>query len=141
MAVCPQLRTESRNQKIQIYWGMVEGAESFEIEADGQTVDVGLTTSYTHTGLLPNTEHTYRVRAGNKGGFGQWSAAVTVKTLMAAPPSMQYESGSTWILVTWSEVDGAERYDLSVDGTLIDNGTMTYFRHEPLQPDSHHVTG
>ena len=65
--------------------GNSEGTE-YDIEVDGTVIDNGTSTSYTHTGLTPDTEHTYRIRAKNAYGVSEWSEPVTVSTITTIEP-------------------------------------------------------
>ena len=48
---------------------------------DGQSVNVGNTTSYAHTGLVPDSQHTYRMMSKNTlSESSAWSTPVTLKT-------------------------------------------------------------
>jgi len=58
----------------------VGGAEGYEVEVDGVIVDNGNSTSYLHSGLTPETEHNYRVRSRNVGGYSIWSEIKKIST-------------------------------------------------------------
>lgn len=52
----------SPNQ-IDLEWEALTGADAYDIERDGVIIETGhLTTTYSDTGLTPNTEYDYRVR-------------------------------------------------------------------------------
>jgi hypothetical protein len=82
-----------------ITWTSVSCADGYEIQLDGAAiVDVGVATSYTHTGLIVPSTHTYRVRAYNSAGSGPWSTLLTgVSTCVVAaaplPPTVRALSG------------------------------------------------
>lgn len=61
---------------IAVSWSASEGANAYDIEADGTAVQVNAT-SWTHTGLVAGSSHQYRVRAKNAIGASPWSAVVT----------------------------------------------------------------
>jgi hypothetical protein len=65
-------------------WDQVSGATSYQVEADGQIVSSLVNNTFSHTGLLAGTEHSYRVRAVNGSVNGAWSSLVAAKTL---PPA------------------------------------------------------
>jgi hypothetical protein len=77
------LKAEPQEKAIALTWNAVAGAAEYEVEADGAVIGKVTSTSYVHTGLLPETEHTYRVRAMNTSASGVWSATVKAKTLPA----------------------------------------------------------
>ncbi|MCQ1528811.1 fibronectin type III domain-containing protein [Lutispora saccharofermentans] len=70
----------STTSSILVSWDKVNGAEAYEVEVDGVIVDGGNSTSYLHSGLIPETEHNYRVRARNVGGYSMWSEIKNIKT-------------------------------------------------------------
>ena len=51
-------------------WDAVEGASSYQIEVDGgKSIESATKKAFTKTGLLPDTEHSLRVRAVSRTGF------------------------------------------------------------------------
>ena len=66
---------------ITITWNAVENASHYQIETDGRgTLDTSVNTTYTKTGLPPDTEHTFRVRAVCEVGVSGWSVALKGRT-------------------------------------------------------------
>lgn len=133
------LRSDASAFAIVLSWDSVSGATGYELEADGVVLDNGMSTSYTHGELSPNTEHAYRVRAKNGSVVGHWSERLTRKTLPAVPANVQAVSTSNEIAVSWDPVMGAVAYEVEADGTLIDNGLNTTFTHGGLTPFSMHA--
>jgi chitodextrinase len=133
------LKTTSTSSEITLTWDMVTGATGYDVEVDGVIVDNGLSTTYVHSDLLPNTEHQYRVRARNDEVVGEWSEYITEMTLFGTPANLQATATSTSITLTWDLVEGAAGYDVLVDGHIMDNGSETTFLHEGLEPNSFHV--
>ncbi|KAB3535452.1 hypothetical protein F8154_06620 [Alkaliphilus pronyensis] len=127
------------SSQIELTWNMVAGALSYDVEVDGVIIDNGLNTAYTHKDLLPNTTHTYRVRVRSEGGFGQWSEAVTAKTIFGTPQNLQAIADRSSIVLTWQGVDGATGYDVFADGEVFDNKGDTSYHHSGLEPYSWHV--
>lgn len=130
---------ESSGTKIIVSWDMVNGAASYDIEADGQIISNGLSAQYQHTGLEPNSAHTYRVRAWNKEGAGEWCAPVELYTLVGVPYDIHTFSTSTEINVHWNDVPSATGYDIMVDGNIYDNGNSTSYKHAAIEPNSMHL--
>lgn len=124
---------------ITVTWYGVYGATGYEIEADGQVIDVGLDNTYIHNALIPNTAHSYRVRAKNSGGAGEWSELTTVSTLLGIPDGLAAESTSTSIRLSWGAVPGATGYDILADGVLISNISDTTYFHTGLKPYTSHI--
>ncbi len=130
--------TSTRND-IVVSWDTVLGASSYEIEVDGTIHHNGLNSTYKHSNLVPNSKHTYRVRATNKGGAGEWSEEITIETLFDIPSNLEAVSTSESITLSWDSVDGASGYDLFVDGEVIDLGEKTTFEHIGLEPFTYHA--
>ena len=66
---------------ITLAWDAVEGASFYQIEMNGSKFwDVSTTTSFTERGLLPETEHTFRVRAVRGNSVGEWNDVMKVRT-------------------------------------------------------------
>lgn len=96
---------------ISITWIGLPGATGgYEVEQsdDGSTnwtqvaTPAAGATSYTDTGLDPDTAYFYRVRGTNAGGDSAWSSVVTSSTLLAAPTTVAGSASSdTQIALTW----------------------------------------
>ena len=56
---------------ITLTWDAAAGATGYEIEENGTVLCMVTGTIYTHSGLLSNTQYTYRVRARNDGDWGR----------------------------------------------------------------------
>ena len=132
------LTTTATSTEIRVSWDAVSGAEGYDIEVDGEIIDNGLDTTYIHSGLTPNTQHTYRVRARNAGGAGEWSETVTEITLFGIPVNLKATSTSTTITLTWDSVPGATSYDILVDGQIINSDIEKIYIHENLEPNTWH---
>ncbi len=117
-----------------ISWGPVSCAEGYEVEADGAVAYSGTQASYMHTGLIPGTEHTYRVRARNSVMVSPWSGYITGVTLINKPSDIIKDITETSISIRWDEVEGAEGYDVELDGDITDNGQLTGYILEGLIP-------
>lgn len=134
------LANKSYNQ-ITLTWSPVQGAE-YDIKVDGVERNNGTSTTFTHTGLTPNTQHTYQVRARKTGGTSDWSSVLTVSTLadvFGTPGGLKGEAGNNSITLQWDRVTGATGYELEVDGAILDNGTSTTCIHNGLTPNTTHV--
>ncbi len=122
------------SNSITIVWDSVGGATGYDIEVDGQVVNNGPTTNYTHRGLAPGTHHEYKVRSINPGGKSEWSPVVNASTTAEAPSvpaNLSAAPTHTEIVVSWDPITGAS-YDIEVDGTIIDNSTRTSYTHTGL---------
>lgn len=126
--------------EITLTWEPVAGALGYELEVDGTIIDTGMNTYYNHSGLLPCTVHKYRVRARNAAGASQWSEIVVKSTSLETPSNLRSTKIlATSITIMWDKVEGADGYDVMVDGMIIDNGTSTAYTHSGLEPGSTHI--
>lgn len=131
---------EQRSMTLQ--WDIVPSIIRYELEADGQIKATGSVNSYIHTGLSPNTQHTYRIRAVNAGGAGEWSAPLTSYTLPDPPAVPGIPAGNplqTEITVMWEGVAKATAYDIEVDGHTVTLGNVTSYTHVGLAPETPHT--
>ncbi len=110
-----------------IEWTAVEGANGYDLEADGLIYNVGLDTSFVHNSLTPGSYHTYRIRTRNNYGKGDWSTLVTeqlpeiVPTIPGIPGGLVLTTSENEIKIEWSMISGADTYDVEVDGSVITN--------------------
>ena len=138
----PKVSAIAKKTSISIMWNKIDGAISYDVEADGIVTSNVNATTFTSKGLQAGTKHTYRVRANNSSGAGEWCSLFTASTLLqgpAIPSNVVSSSNMTSILVSWDKVTGAEEYEIEVDGTIIDNGTGTSYLHKGLSPDTTHT--
>jgi hypothetical protein len=82
-----EINTIPEPASIKIVWKAVPEAASYELEVDGTVFNIVSGISYEHTGLGPDTAHSYRVRAKGAKGPGAWSEAITARTLPPAGTS------------------------------------------------------
>ncbi len=72
--------------QINITWNSVAGASGYDLQIDGGAwLSLGNITSYTHSGLVAGSSHTYSVRAWDVNGPGTASAAVAQNAPSACP--------------------------------------------------------
>ena len=91
----PTLTAQAGEGEVELSWGMVQGAERYELwdwtNADGwqQIGGDNLTsTTYSHTGLTAGTTHFYTVRAVNAAGeTGPWSEYVSATVTAGQTPT------------------------------------------------------
>lgn len=129
------------SSEITVEWEAVPGATGYEIEADSVIVDVGTATTYIHRNLLPNTVHTYRVRAksGNDvGDWSDWSKLSTQTTSPITPSRFRAVANTNYIELKWDASPGSLSYDLEVDGRIITGIAGTSFTHQELVPNTMH---
>jgi len=137
LAEPPALTFEEEQQAIEVSWGTVLGATRYDLEVDGVVRNNGTDTSYTHSGLQPDTSHTYRIRVRNAGGIGAWSERYEIDTLPVPPPTPAITGTTpvqTTMQVKWDAVARAERYEIEVDGNVLDAGTGVSYTVTGLTP-------
>lgn len=103
-----------------INWNKAEGAGHYELQysVDGkQYTPTTEGTSYTITGLKPNTKYSVKIRCGTRDGKGEYGNAVSFTTGKAAPittaPSLSSSSAGAYSAdIKWTTVSGAASYEL-----------------------------
>lgn len=105
---------------VTISWDAVPGAASYDVTFDGRRENVTETTK-TYTGLTPNKNYAYSVRANNAGG----SSAYTDSQLATTPvksPDVPTGVGATAtknsVTLRWDAIAGASSYDVLFNGTV-----------------------
>lgn len=125
-----------------VSWDVVARAETYDIEIDGVVIDNGNKTSYMHQGLQPLTDHSYRIRAKNAGGIGDWSQPLVQKTLPyppSTPANATADPSIHHVSFQWDSAEGATSYEIEVDGLILDNKASTSYVHEELDELSGHT--
>jgi subtilisin-like proprotein convertase family protein len=127
---------------VQISWGSVAGATSYDIQVDGTTILAGVTSPYTRLPGNANS-HSYEVRAWRSSCKGDWSASTAgsdaINLATPAPPTVidVDACAQSGVSVSWTAVPGATAYDLVVDGSeLMANVTSPYL-FDPKNAASH----
>ncbi len=141
--------TITSSSQIDIYWDTVVGATDYYLaySADsGKTYTdtaVGNVTSYSHTGLIADTEYYYKVLAHNTKGNSEFSDELRATTRVLAPTGFSATTKSAFqIDLSWSEVEGKTGYKIyrsaSSDGTYseIDDITDTTYQSKELSANT-----
>ncbi|MBY0117300.1 hypothetical protein H7K48_14455 [Paenibacillus xylanexedens] len=121
---------------IALRWGAVTGATGYDLEIDGTVVAVS-GVAYTKSGLAPNTEHTFRIRAKNVSGAGAWSEIIAGMTQLTTPV-LKGTSDRTNVILTWDAAIGASSYEIEADGQIVATVSDATFIHSDLLPSSSH---
>jgi hypothetical protein len=136
------ITAQATYNSITLTWDPVPGATKYEVLVnDVTTVNNNLLTSYTHSGLGANTQHTYKVRANIGTVIGAWSALITKNTLTSAPPTplnVKAAANNTSIIVTWDPAPGATTYQIKVDNENSNTFSGTNYVHNGLVPGTQH---
>ena len=112
-------------------WDAVEGASFYQIEVnESKFWDGSLTNAFTERGLLPDTEHIFRVRAVRGNSVSRWSDVVKGRTQKA--PDF---SGCAWRECP-DYVDGNRKYSIDMKNprlaTFISDDWCTIIGNTPL---------
>ncbi|MDQ4678172.1 hypothetical protein RCF13_00300, partial [Stenotrophomonas maltophilia group sp. RNC7] len=100
-------------------WNPVRGATGYDIEIQGNSVNVGSSPTFTDTDVNSNTQRTYRVRAKNSSGAGKWTDIIAKTTLPDIPQNLYGIPKDTQIILMWDSVAGAREYELEIDDQTI----------------------
>ncbi|MCX7747308.1 MAG: fibronectin type III domain-containing protein [Clostridia bacterium] len=96
------IKASATNTALKITWDELEGAQSYDVEIDGQvTTNAATGTSYVKSGLSAGVSHNVRVRAVNSVGAGTWSGIVTSQSATAKVTQMpvNFPTGKIFNLV------------------------------------------
>lgn len=127
---------------INLEWKAVPETEYYELMVDGEIVKVEKSTSYIHKKLEPETTHTYKLRAVNRGGMSPWTNELSLITLPYPPktPVLKMDNKTnTTIKLKWNAVDKAEGYHLKIDGIIKNIGNITEYTHSNLKALTTHT--
>ncbi|MBQ6888040.1 MAG: fibronectin type III domain-containing protein [Lachnospiraceae bacterium] len=112
-------------------------AESSDIWFNGTLYNT-TTGSYTITGLTPNTEYSYKVRAKNSVGASAYSEVQNVRTLLETPTNILAKAKSKKVTISFNPVVGATNYDIVFDDEFY-NITETSKEFTGLYPETEHT--
>ncbi|MBB3114520.1 hypothetical protein FHS18_006641 [Paenibacillus phyllosphaerae] len=125
-------------------WEPVDGADSYELLADGIAVKNITTAGYIDSYLSPGTPHKYKIRTRKGDAYSIWSAPIAVRTTgltaIPAPVNVKAKTTSSTVTLSWNaspvKVSG---YQLDIDGTMIDlPSTQLTYAHEGLASGTVH---
>ncbi|TCP57788.1 fibronectin type III domain protein [Tumebacillus sp. BK434] len=106
---------------IPLTWGYVNGADLYAIRVNGSNIYLSNTTSYTITGLTPNTTYTVEVSgvAPNQQGWQTWSAPKVIKTAYPAPTGLYIaRANGTSAQLKWNSVAPGALYMVKINGQI-----------------------
>ena len=127
------------NNQITISWDPVSGASQYDVYVDGEIKTTGQETKFIHSNLEPNTTHTYKIRAVNNYGFGEWSYIYNITTLLLDVPTNIGSIGSeNSIKLYWDNVENVTGYDVEIDGATVNTVTINKFLVYPLASGTIH---
>lgn len=126
------LSLEPHTYYIYTSWNSVPGALSYDLEIDGASPIRVSTSSYATGDLIPNTPHTFRVRAVNEVGEGNWSESAFCYTLAAIPTEREgvFNPKELSVTMNWQDNGNAAGTPYKIilyneNGTLIKENDWT----------------
>jgi len=140
--------TDRTTLSIRLEWDTVNGASGYNVyrygSEDGTYIQVNTSvvsvTSFTNTGLLPDTVYYYKVSSINGGVEGLQSNAVSAVTLSDVPANVRVKGVSTSsINLEWNVVSEASGYN--VYRSASENGTYTKVNTSTIASVEYNNTG
>lgn len=144
-AIPTGLSGSATSTQVQLTWNLntETNLAGYYIFRNGvQIAQVGKTTFYTDTGLEPNTTYSYSIEAYNTSSLNSnMSNMVTITTTSPSAPSGLAISNisSTGATASWNQVDGAESYNIYLDGSPVYNTTQTHYEITGLTSGTNHT--
>ncbi|WP_027629855.1 fibronectin type III domain-containing protein [Ruminiclostridium cellobioparum] len=148
-SVPKNIMATAEQNSITLTWYSSPYAESYDLQVDEKNTVNTKGMSYTNESLTPGTEHSYKIRAVNISGNGEWSNSIEISTLP------QEESSSTTgaaiianlaavvtnktVTIAWQAVEVNAQYDIEVDGAVVNNGKDTIYNHTGLKAETFHT--
>ncbi|MBP2000772.1 alpha-tubulin suppressor-like RCC1 family protein [Paenibacillus shirakamiensis] len=123
MSTPSKITDNVQDVSIELNWSPVLAAVGYDVEVDGQIRSI-IGSTYKQEGLTPETTHVYRIRAKGVAGISGWSLPITLTTLplKPIPPThVNAVAGKDYVTVTWEKVQGAQGYDVELDGQVVVN--------------------
>ena len=127
------------SNSIVMAWDAVPGASYYRFYYNGSFLAKVYGTSYTKTGLSPNTVYGFKVAAVSSADtLGDYSANVYVRTLQLAAPQNLRSTAVTNNAVTmaWNAVPGASFYRFYLNGVYVANAVGTTYTATGLSADT-----
>ncbi|HEX9062555.1 MAG TPA: fibronectin type III domain-containing protein, partial [Clostridia bacterium] len=133
-SLTPQnVTAEVSDTSVKVIWDPLSSATSYEViltAPDSTTKDYTTNDNfYLFTGINPNTQYQYKVRAFSNQTAGDWSSLTSVATLPSGiiPPSnFNATPSDSSIKLSWDKVAVATGYQIDIDGTIIDVSDNSY---------------
>ena len=128
---------------IKIGWSASSGATGYKIYKGGTLVDTITGTSYTYTGLDPDTSYSLKIKAYNSEGDSPFSNTLNVKTDPIPPPDNfnVVDKGWNHVKTTWDPVSDVDGYKVYKDGMLVDTVSGTEYIFIGLDESSQYNLG
>lgn len=131
---------------INLYWDAASGATSYILKKDGVTVGSTTSTSYTFTGLSPDSSYELSVASSNSGGTSSYafigaSTLSNVQPVPGIPIGLSTNVSTNDITLSWSPVSGATSYTVQRDGVTVGTTTSTSYPFSGLSDNTTYTLG
>ncbi|MCM1567227.1 MAG: fibronectin type III domain-containing protein [Dehalobacter sp.] len=136
------IRTDESDTSIILTWNAVQDATSYQITLNTGTPVTSNTTTYTFTGLTPETKYSFQIKAVSATGESGLSDVITTYATPvkpAIPQNVNATVSDTLITITWDAVENAEGYDVELDGILMEDDDDPIYIHDGLESDTLHA--
>lgn len=128
----------SASSSLTFNWTRISDVTSYTIEVDGVLVE-GLTeNTYTINNLLPNTLHSFKLKAIYSDGESCWSTMLNVLTLLSTPEDVTVNTAFSTVTLTWSTVTDATYYEIYRNGTKIGTTTSHIYNQTGLTANTYY---
>lgn len=128
-----------REDGILIRWTAVNEQSDYELNINGDLIKVGNETSYMHLEFLPNHKYDYKIRAISEGLIGPWSEVASILTAPGKVENLRIsiveDENENMVKLTWDPVEGAQSYDVEIDGVIYENVRETFYYNQQLDDE------
>ncbi|MEC0207177.1 fibronectin type III domain-containing protein, partial [Paenibacillus lautus] len=134
----PQLNISTvKGDSVTISWESIPYGIEYEVEHGDNTITSN-SNSITLNDLLSDTSGQVRVRAVNSMGQGPWSDYINYKTKLTTPVVTHAVTSST-LQINWDAVNGANSYEVEIDGVVTSVGNATEFIMNNVVPNKEYI--
>lgn len=103
---------------IGIYWDPVMGADSYEVSVSNDKTFICDTNEIIIGNLLPNETYSVNIRALTNTIGGAWSSSILLVAKLNKPMNLATELVDGVVHISWTQVNGADHYEVEVDGII-----------------------
>jgi N-acetylneuraminic acid mutarotase len=122
---------------IGLSWNAATNADAYDIWVDGTIINLGNNMSYNHTGIIPGSNHEYKVRSRNNSGKSSWiETGVLIAEENINKPNLTANMQTDSIVLNWNLIDGFSSYKVSINGSEETIVTGNSYTHSTLTPST-----
>lgn len=128
-AIPESIVSKTDNDSVIIQWDYDPNIVRYTIEFNGITFN-GIESNYFEmSNLEPETTYNYKIKSVNALGESLYSGVYEATTLLLDTPIVLVDEDTYFI--TWQAVEGAEDYDVKINGTIVANVTNNQATIDP----------